>query len=135
MTESPASLDALTAALKKSLPLGYLHRIPKHPARREIVMGVLSLWLERRYPYAEVELNEVLSEALQAFHATVDHVTCRRYMVDLGFVKRDRAGKRYFLNFPKLETTLSASAREQAPQLVADLATGRARSCVAPAKK
>ena len=38
-------------------------------------------------------------------------------LVDLGFVKRDRAGTRYFLNYPKLEATLSQEAMRSASEL------------------
>lgn len=122
-----ADVQEVAAALVKALPDGQLPRIPKHPRRREIVVALLSLALERRYPYTELELKEVLQPALAAFNAQVDHVTCRRYLVDLGFMKRDRAGSRYFLNFPRLETTLSEAVREQAPQLIAAAIAERQR--------
>ncbi len=87
-----ASREAVAVALKKALPEARLMRIPRHPERREIVLAILCLRMRRRYPYAEAELNGYLQGALAELHASVDHVTCRRYMVDLGFVKRDRAG-------------------------------------------
>jgi hypothetical protein len=114
-----ASPDQVLTFLRKSLPDAMLHRIPRHPERRNIVLAILCLDLERRYPYSERELNSFLKEALRRLNATVDHVTCRRYLVDLDFVKRDRAGVRYFLNWPKVESTLSAEAIDQASALVA----------------
>ena len=115
-----ATPDVVLAALTKALPDARLHRIPRHPDVRDAVLAVLCLRMRRRYPYSETELNEHLREALAGMNAIVDHVTCRRYMVDLGFVKRDRAGRRYFLNYPKVEATLSDEAIESADALVAE---------------
>jgi hypothetical protein len=86
---------------------GKLRRLPRHPERRDLLLALISLRLQRRYPYAENELNDVLREVLGQMGSWVDHVTCRRYLVDLGFVKRDRAGRRYFVNFAKLASVLS----------------------------
>ena len=72
-------------------------------------MALLSLHLERRYPYSELELKDTLIEALKMFRSSIDYVTCRRYLVDLGFMKRDRAGTRYYLNFLKLAETLPST--------------------------
>jgi hypothetical protein len=45
-------------------------------------------------------------------------VACRRFLVDLGLVKRDRAGLRYFLNYPKLADTLAPEVLASADQLL-----------------
>lgn len=114
-----ASVEAVTAALGRVLASGRLHRIPRHPEHRDILLALLCVDLHRRYPYSEVEMNDYLRAALATVRAKVDHVTCRRYLVDLGFVRRDRAGMRYFVNFPKLESVLSDEAMDQAPELIA----------------
>lgn len=113
-----ADRETATDVMQRALHEERLHRIPKHPERRDIVLALMSSFLERRYPYTELELNETLKEVLERFAADFDHVTCRRYLVDLGFLKRDRAGQRYFLNFPKLEATLSEAVRENVEALV-----------------
>jgi hypothetical protein len=115
-----ASPETVAETLRKAMPEAKLSRIPRHPERRDIVLAILCLEMRRRYPYAETEINEYLARALAALRASVDHVTCRRYMVDLGFMKRDRAGTRYFLNYPKVEATLSAEAIDAANNLVED---------------
>ena len=115
---SRASPEAVARVLKKVLPRARLNRIPRHPEHRDVVLAILCLRMQRRYPYAEAEINEYLESALAGLRASVDHVTCRRYMVDLGFVKRDRAGTRYFLNYPKVESTLSDDAMASADDLV-----------------
>ena len=113
-----ATTEDVSQALNKVLIQGGLTRIPKKPAHRDIVLGALSLDLRRRYPYSEVELNEYLKEQLAVLNAEVDHVTARRYLVDIGFLKRDRAGERYFLNYLKLTETLADAAQADMPRLI-----------------
>lgn len=121
-------MDLVWQVLCKSLPEGRLQRIPRNPAHRDIVLAILAMHLERRYPYAETELNEVLEQALSGMHAKVDHVTCRRYLVDCGFLRRNRPGTRYFLVFPRLEATLSREARESAATLLPQALQYRSRA-------
>ena len=109
-SSAQASRDDVARALKRALVTGGLRRVPKHPQHRDIVLAMLCLNLRRRHPYKEPELNENLRGSLEAMHASVDHVTCRRYLVDLGFLKRDRSGSRYLLNYPKVESTISNEA-------------------------
>jgi hypothetical protein len=113
-------IDAAAASgiLRKACITGGLRRIPRHPEHRDLVLAVLCASMVRRCPYREIEINEYLKARLAAIRATVDHVTCRRYLVDLGFVKRDRAGLRYFLNYPKLAETLTPEALASADQLL-----------------
>lgn len=111
-------MEEASQVLKRALPDARLHRIPRHPSHRDVVLAILCLGMRRRYPYSEIEMNDYLKSALSRLRAEVDHVTCRRYLVDLGFVKRDRAGARYLVNFPKLEATLSAEVMENAKALV-----------------
>ena len=123
-----ASVEDVAKTLRKVLPEARLHRIPTHPERREILLAVLCVGLKRRYPYSEPELNDVLKDRLAELNADVDHVSCRRFMVDLGFIRRHRAGIRYFLNYPKVESTLSDDAMDAAQGLVEEaLAFNRKR--------
>lgn len=118
--DGPPSMESVADLLARLLISGRLNRIPRHPDQREVVLGVLAAGLRRRHPYSETEINEHLGRALAAMNARVDHVTCRRYLVDFGFLKRDRAGSRYLLNFPRLERTLSKETRSRAGALVED---------------
>ena len=98
----------------KLFTTGQLIRIPKKPEHRDLLLATLSLPLERRYPYTELELNDVLRQELGAMNALVDHVSARRYLVDFGFVKRDAAGQRYFLNFLKQQEILPEPRHDEA---------------------
>jgi hypothetical protein len=115
---TPASIEQVSAILGKVLAEGRLNRIPRNPEHRDVLLALLCLNLGRRYPYAETELNDKLSHALGELGARVDHVTCRRYLVDCGFVKRDRAGSRYLLVYPKLESTLTTDVMASASDLI-----------------
>ncbi|HEY5647806.1 MAG TPA: DUF2087 domain-containing protein [Pseudomonadales bacterium] len=116
--EARASVETVAQAIRKTMASGRLHRIPRHPAHRDILLAIVCLDLRRRYPYTELEMNEFLVPALAKMRARVDHVTCRRYLVDLGFVRRDRAGLRYLVNFPKIESVLSGEAMARGWDLV-----------------
>lgn len=113
------SVAEATDVLARCLPGARLVRIPRHPQHRDLVLAILCGSLQRRYPYTEPELNQALGAGLAAMDAAVDHVTARRYMVDCGFVKRDRAGQRYLLNFGRLDETVSAEVAEAAADIVA----------------
>ncbi|HEX7037271.1 MAG TPA: DUF2087 domain-containing protein [Pseudomonadales bacterium] len=109
-TEPPASPEEVAAVLRKVLITGRLQRIPRNPRHRSVLLAALCLQLRRRYPYSEPELNEQLKEALAALPAVVDYVTLRRYLVDLGFLRRDRAGRRYLLDYRRVAATLGPEA-------------------------
>ena len=121
MTRSRASSTEAAAILRKALAGGRLRRLPRHPHRRDVLLALFSLRMRRRYPYSEPEINRLLKSALANFDTDVDHVTCRRFMVDLGFVRRDRAGNRYFLNYPKVETVLADELIESADDPIEQL--------------
>ena len=125
MKEWPVTEEQIQPVLNKILASGSLLRIPKHPAHRQIVMAFLSLHLERRYPYSESELKGVLNDALDMFNSRVDHVTCRRYLVDLGFLKRDRAGSRYYLNYLKLAEILVSTVTLEHAQVMTTTALNK----------
>ena len=121
---TPASHAEIDETLRRSLPRGELARIPRHPERRDVLLALICLRLTRRYPYSEPELNASLREALAALNARVDHVTCRRYLVDLGFLRRDRAGQRYFLYFPKIRETLAEEIIESDQDFIGEALAG-----------
>ncbi len=117
--KAPARLtpeDALDV-LEKVLPEGRLQRIPRNPRLRDPLLALLAAGLHRRYPYGERELNDELQGLLSPLSERVDHVTLRRYLVDCGFLKRDRAGTRYYQNFPKIEAVLTDDSIDRAADL------------------
>lgn len=117
--ESPASIEDVRHAFDRALRTGGLQRLPRNPAHRDIVLAALCLGLRRRHAYGEPELNDRLKDALAGMRAAVDHVTCRRFLVDLGFLRRDRAGTRYFVDPSKLADTLTGEAAAALPAILA----------------
>ena len=126
-TAHHASVEQVSAVLWKALPGACLLKIPRNPEHRDIMLAIIALQIRRRYPYSEIELNEVLRDRLAGLNAEVDHATCRRYLVDCGFLKRDRAGTRYYLYYPKLAATLSDEVVDQVDTLIADAMADRLR--------
>jgi hypothetical protein len=115
---APASVAKVAEALTRVFASGRLTRVPRNPEHRDIVLGLLCRNLRRRIAYTEAEINAHLAGELASMKAEVDHVTCRRFLVDLGFLKRDRAGARYFLNTPRLEGALTPEALRDAGALL-----------------
>jgi len=122
--------DQVEAIFARTIPRGRLQRMPRNPEQRDLLLACCATGLDRRYPYSEVELNEVLRVFLERLDAAVDHVTCRRYLVDLDFVKRDRAGNRYYLNWPRLEATVAPAVLATLDELL-DSALAARRSYMA----
>ena len=116
--DAPASPDEVATVLNRALVHGSLARLPRGARARHVILAILCLEIRRRHAYTEPEMNQCLQAGLQRMNAGVDHVTCRRYLVDLGFLKRDRAGGRYLLNHPRLAEVLSEAAIGAAVALV-----------------
>ena len=106
---TPADIDTL---LRNLLQTGALQALPTNPRVRDTVLAVATGGLVRQRPYAEREVNDVLSAWLESVRATIDHVTLRRRMVDLGFLKRTKDGSRYYLNFGRVAAILGDRAVE-----------------------
>ena len=83
---------------------GYLHKLPKRRGDLELLLGLTTLQFQRQHEYSENEVNEILQSwlALLSFRAATDHVTLRRHLVDLDYLKRDAPGNRYFANYGNL---------------------------------
>ena len=91
---------------------GRFENFPRHPDHLDSILAVAAGRLQRRRPYAEREVNEALREWLLSVHSTIDHVTLRRRMVDLGFLKRTTNGSRYFLNYGRVAGVLGDPSLE-----------------------
>ncbi len=100
------------AVLRNLLRTGALQGLPTHPQALDTLLAVAAGGLARQRPYAEWEVNEILSAWLESAYTKVDHVTLRRRMVDLGFLKRTKDGSRYYLNFGRVRGVLGDGAVE-----------------------
>lgn len=127
MPESDPTPQDTETLLRNLLQTGALQSLPANPHVRDTVLAVATGGLVRQRPYAEREVNDVLSAWLASVRAAIDHVTLRRRMVDLGFLKRTRDGSRYYLNLGRVVATLgSAEANIDAGAIADDIVRGRA---------
>lgn len=119
----PADVETL---LRNLLQTGALQALPANPCVLDTVLAVATGGLVRQRPYAECEVNDVLSAWLESVRATIDHVTLRRRMVDLGFLKRTKDGSRYYLNSGRVAAVLGGGAVEiDAGAIAADIVRAR----------
>lgn len=104
--------DAVETALRRILRSGSLEAFPTHPKDLDAVLAVAAVTLMRRRPYSEQEINAALVDWLESVHGWMDHVTLRRRMVDLDFLKRTVNGSRYFMNYGRVVEVLGDPALE-----------------------
>jgi hypothetical protein len=71
--------------------------LPRKQRDRHILFRAIAQTLENKSPYSERELNRSLTEwvASTGLDAPLDHVSLRRYLVEYGYLLRDRAGRLY----------------------------------------
>jgi len=109
-TDSTAARQNVEELLRRLLQSGQLQGFPKHPRELDTVLAVAAVGLTRRWPYPEWEINEALAGWLASVRADIDHVTLRRRMIDLGFLKRRTDGSVYFLNYGRVAEILGDPA-------------------------
>ena len=117
--EEPAGEDEVRTILTKLLTDHGWSNFPKKRRPRNIVLASVPLLMVRYRAYNEAELTHILQRWLGAANLSADHATCRRYLIDHGLVKRDRAGNRYIADYSRIEALLSADALVFAKELVA----------------
>lgn len=70
---------------------GRLRQIPTKDPKLMVVLNWLSLAFEQDVTYTEAQVNEIIAK----YHA--DFATLRRNLVDYGFLRRERAGTKYWV--------------------------------------
>jgi hypothetical protein len=91
--------------LKRLLANGPLTAMPKRPDDQALIARLAGTRFKADKAYREADVNEVLKDWLATFSAPygIDHVTLRRFMVDMQVLARDRSGSTYHLNSACLE--------------------------------
>ena len=76
---------------------GFGPSMPRKQRDRHILLKSMALLLGHGREYSEPALNDVLQAWVQAAgpRVLIDHVSLRRYLVEEGYVERDRAGHLY----------------------------------------
>ena len=95
---------------------GEIRRLPKSRRDTEALLALAASSLDPRQQYTENELNDALIEWLEGFsYQTLDHVTIRRYLVDLNMLLRDEPGTWYRTNQVVINTIIDPDARSIRP--------------------
>ena len=81
-------------------------------------MALAAASLNEERPYSEGEVNEHLVAWLQGFTSPIslDHVTVRRYLVDLNFLHRHPSGSFYWVHEAAVASVLEPEARSIHPR-------------------
>ena len=104
-----ASSDEVAACLDM-LARQRFSNLPRKARTRTLVLACIALLMARYKTYSESELNDLLRSWLSTSGLTIDHVACRRHLVEHGFVRRDRAGLRYIADYAGIESLLDSDA-------------------------
>lgn len=116
MTTPPVSRPELEKIFWRLFNGGEIRRLPKSRKDTEALLALAAASLDPRQQYSEVEVNEALQDWLQGFtYQTLDHVTIRRYLVDLNMLLRDEPGTWYRTNQAVIGTYIEPDARSVRP--------------------
>jgi hypothetical protein len=91
-----------------------LIQFPKKYKARLVLLGSIVFSLKPRKQYSEKLINESLIEWISkmAGKSYLDYVTLRRYLIDFGLLKRDPAGRKYYVAESKINSLFEKSIRE-----------------------
>jgi hypothetical protein len=112
-----ANKPQVEQVLRRLLSGGVMTRLPRSRKDTEIILALAASFLDPRLTYSEPEINEQLNEWLAGFTdpTGMDHVTVRRFMVDLNFLSRDQPGSAYMANQATINLIIEPSARSIQP--------------------
>lgn len=85
-------MDELIDFKKRFLKNGELVSIPKKESYKRIMLLWAVSFFELNTSYTELQVNRVLSQLYP------DYAVLRRYLVDYGFLLRDKRGLKYEVN-------------------------------------
>ena len=109
----PLDRDAVLNVLARMFKSGPIDHLPKRRFDLDVLLALGTARFEPDWIYDEQTVNERLVQWIDEFtvQAFLDHVTLRRYMVDLRFLLRDAAGSVYRANFAKVDSIIATDAR------------------------
>lgn len=92
---------------------GMMRRLPKKQQDAEVVLAISVLALDAERFYDESEINVNLAAWLDGIAADngLDYVTLRRYLVDLGFLRRASDGAIYRVDPERIDAVLCHDAK------------------------
>ena len=110
--------DQVMKVLARLLSGGPIEHLPRKFSDTELLMALAASSFNAKQKYSEKEVNEHLIHWLKEFtHPTgLDHVTIRRYLVDLNFLLRNPSGSSYWINEAVIASMLEPEARTIHPR-------------------
>lgn len=115
------TLDEVTSLLRRTFKGGPMRRLPKKREDAEILLALSLVGLDPEGIFDETDINRHLSAWLAEISAdggSADYVTLRRYLVDLGFLRRASDGLVYRVRGERIDDLLSASAKGIDPKQI-----------------
>ncbi|MBD3647690.1 MAG: DUF2087 domain-containing protein [Pseudomonadales bacterium] len=108
------------AALKRMLKGGKLTNIPRRKSDRDLLLALAAAQFARESAYSESDVNVLLDGWLKSFCSPrhVDYVTVRRYLIDLGYLRRDAGGRIYKLYPARLDGEITPEAARVEPRKI-----------------
>lgn len=90
-----------------------LIQFPKKYKDRLVILGSIVFSLKSQKQYSEKLINETIIEwiRMMASKSYLDCVTLRRYLIDFGLLKRDPAGRKYYVAESELDVLFEKSIR------------------------
>lgn len=101
---------------------GVMARLPKSRRNADAFLALAAASLDSQEVFTEAELNTRLADWMVTFTNPhhLDHVTVRRYLVDLSMLLRDPEGKIYRTNQTVISRQILPEARAVQPKEILD---------------
>lgn len=113
--------DEVTNLLRRTFKGGPMRRLPKKREDAEILLALSLVGLDPEGIFDETDMNLHLSAWLADISdegGSADYITLRRYLVDLGFLRRASDGLVYRVRGERVDEVLSESAKRIDPKKI-----------------
>lgn len=109
--------DEVKKLLTRLLNGGPIVHLPRKFSDTELLMALAASSFNVKRQYSEKEVNDHLVHWLKGFTCpSLDHVTVRRYLIDLRFLLRNPSGSSYWTNEAVIALVLEPEARTIHPR-------------------
>jgi hypothetical protein len=104
--------------LTRLLNGGLIDHLPRKFSDTQLLIALAASSFSAKQQYSEKEINDHLVHWLKGFTCPtgLDHVTVRRYLVDLKFLLRNPPGSSYWVNEEAIASVLTSEARTIHPR-------------------
>lgn len=113
--------EDVTHLLQRIFNGGPMRRLPKKRDDAEVLLALSLVGLDVEGIFDESDINLHLSSWLaeiSADNGSADYVTLRRYLVDLGFLRRASDGLVYRIRAERIDEVLTKAAKDVDPKQI-----------------